>query len=325
MNKKIVARFFSFNLKVLLLVFFISQLVLFTSCNKRITNVEDVIPPDSSLVPSFGTSGTFELASWNIENFPYGDYRNPRTNWEQTVINVEKIIEDLDIDIFAVQEITDTVAFRMLLNRLEDYDGLYSDDQYSNGNYQKTAIIYKKSIITVSRKKMLYTNDSYSFPRPPLQVYVVARNNNRQFDFTLIVLHLKASSGSENEARRKSAVRKLKTYLDEQRSSNPDPDFIVAGDWNDRLEDPPDVNVFLPLLQDSLNYYFLTLPFAGSSTEYSYIKSYRSLIDHIMVTNSIRQTYPDIETKILKIDEYFTKFLEEVSDHRPVAFKIPAF
>jgi hypothetical protein len=35
--------------------------------------------------------------------------------------------------------------------------------------------------------------------------------------------------------------------------------------------------------------------------------------------------YPGIKAKILKVDETFTLYLSEVSDHRPVASKIPVF
>ena len=64
----------------------------------------------------------------------------------------------------------------------------------------------------------------------------------------------------------------------------------------------------------------------GGLTEYSYIAgSFKSLIDHIMITTSVDSAYPNIKTKILKVDETFTLYLSEVSDHRPVASKIPVF
>ncbi|OPX31978.1 hypothetical protein B1H10_08125, partial [candidate division KSB1 bacterium 4484_188] len=117
----------------------------------------------------------------------------------QTVRDVVEIIRDLDIDMITMVEVADTLKFRALLDSLPNYGGTYSPDVYGSGSYQKTAVFYKKDMIQVSQKKSLFAGDGYSFPRPPLQVRVIAQKNNKTFDFTLIVLHLKASGGSENE------------------------------------------------------------------------------------------------------------------------------
>ncbi|MEL6824478.1 MAG: hypothetical protein AAFP70_22185, partial [Calditrichota bacterium] len=74
------------------------------------------------------------------------------------------------------------------------------------------------------------------------------------------------------------------------------------------------------------DYTFLTEQFAGSATEFTFIGgSFRSLIDHIMITSSIDNMYSAHLTQILKIDEVFTNYEPEVSDHRPVAVRLPVF
>jgi len=226
-----------------------------------------------------------------------------------------------------MQEIADTNAFRELINSLNDYDGIYSDDVYSSGEYQKTAILYKKSLITLSQKASLFTDDSYSFPRPPLQAYITASSNQKTFDFTLIVVHLKASGGSENEARRRSACQKLKNYLDSKIAAGGDKDYIVAGDWNDILTDPPSENVFQVFLSDTLHYRFLTRELATDPlNNATYIgSSYRSVIDHILITSDVFPEYDAGTTEVIKVDRFFNKYVYEVSDHRPVGALFPVF
>lgn len=89
-----------------------------------------------------------------------------------------------------------------------------------------------------------------------------ANHNGRSFDFFLMVLHLKAGSDYADRLRRAGACRQLKHYIDSVLITGGSSNFIVAGDWNDRLDAPPDSNVLRPFLEDSLNYFFL--PYAGT-------------------------------------------------------------
>ena len=52
---------------------------------------------------SYGTDSTLEVMTWNLEWFP--------KNGLNTLDSVRKIIEALDVDIIACQEITDTTLF----------------------------------------------------------------------------------------------------------------------------------------------------------------------------------------------------------------------
>lgn len=295
-------------------------LALLWGCNKRINSPSDQKVADSLRIdlPRFGSDISFEAITWNIQNFPrLGD---------QTILDMVEIINDLDADLFALQEIEDTVSFRRLLSLLPGYNGLYSDDVYSGGEYQKTAVIYKTDMIHISGKQMLFVDDSYSFPRPPLRVYVQAFHREKWFDFTLIVLHLKASGGEENEARRRSACNKLKNYLDNEIAISSDKDFMVMGDWNDELNDPPADNVFQVFLNDPLNYIFLTQVLLNDPTQNAtYIGSFNSIIDQVLISKDVLDEYANGYTQVIKIDEFFSAYTYEVSDHRPVGVKFFVF
>lgn len=292
---------------------------LFFACNQRVTSPEDETVPDSTRIqlPVFGSEYSLDIVTWNIQNFP--------KLGNQTVTDVAEIIRDLDADIYGMQEIEDTLSFRQLINNLPEYDGIYSSDIYGGGEYQKTAVVYRKNLVVISDKEMLFTNDSYSFPRPPLKVYIRAGSPPQQFDFTLIVQHLKALEGEENEARRRSACEELKRYLDQQIVSNADKDFIVIGDWNDELDDPVADNVFQVFLNDPQNYWFLTEIFARNASNNNTYIGFPSVIDHILITGDLRNEYTGGTIQVLKIDQQFSAYVYEVSDHRPVGVRFPVF
>ncbi len=289
----------------------ISLLVI--SCGRREKRILNDVPLPS--VTPKGDDETLEIVTWNIETFPLAG--------ETTVGEVQRIIEDLDVDLFAVQEISDTVAFRQLLQGLPDYNGLYSKDNYRDW-YQKTGVIYKKNLITILNVGQIYTDDHYAFPRPPLVMTVVAQANGQRFDFRLLVLHLKAGPDSTDLKRRREAAKKLKAYLDSQIASSEEKDFVVAGDWNDQINDPPGENAFTVFIEDSLDYRFLTFPLAGDPHFASYPR-YSSLIDHILISKDAIDEYRGGTTTTLRLDDELPNYFQDISDHRPVMAKFPVF
>jgi len=278
----------------------------------KLTSTEPIEP---GIVQPQGLATTFEVTTWNIENFPLKS---------STVELVSKIIAALDIDLYAIQEIEDTTAFRDLLDRLPEYDGLFSWDEYYWGEYQKTGIIYKRSVVSVSQTRQLFEGDWDAFPRPPLETHVVAEQNGHRFDFVLIVMHLKAGNDGDDLDRRRQAAQKLKDYLDAQVAAYVENDYIVAGDWNDEIDDPPDANAFSVFLDDSLDYRFLTSSLAGKFSSASYPR-YVTLIDHILISQDVVAEYQGGQTKTLRLDDEVSNYLADISDHRPVMAVFPVF
>jgi endonuclease/exonuclease/phosphatase family metal-dependent hydrolase len=265
-------------------------------------------------IPSLGDDTTLEIVTWNIQNFP--------KNGDSTLMFLRTIIPRMDLDLYCIQEIEDTIAFLNLLAGLPNYQGFYSRDNYGSF-YQKTAVIYKSGIIEVSDvHQIFWENDS--FPRPPLVMTVTASSNGATFDFRLIVLHLKAGSSVSDWARRAGACRLLKTYIDSQLARGGEQDFVVAGDWNDELDKPEPQNVFLPFLADTINYQFLTQPLAGNEFYGSLVTS-GVLFDHILVTSDVLTEYTGGRTTTLRLDDELVGYLRLISDHRPVMATFPVF
>jgi len=279
-----------------------------------------VVHNNSDTLSAVGEENTLEITTWNIENFP--------KDGNTTINKVENIIRDLDVDIFAIQEIADTNAFRQVLMDLPGYNGLYSEDTYSDGSYQKTGIIYKKNIIEVASHCQLFCDwdDWYAFPRPPLLLGIKAEKDGNLFDFNLIIIHLKAGSGWEEIDRRRAAACSLKNYIDEKVAIEEEKDYIVAGDWNDEIDDTEQENSFNVFIADSTNYKFLTWPLAGKQYYASWPHyPYYSLIDHILISKDCFDEFDNGSIETLRLDDDIINYFQIISDHRPVMAKFPVF
>ncbi|MCK4360070.1 MAG: endonuclease/exonuclease/phosphatase family protein [Candidatus Cloacimonetes bacterium] len=300
------------DLKFLVIVCCILCLI---NCGKSnpITNDDD--DDDSLLV--FGEESTLEIVTWNIQEFP--------KEGQTTINKVEKIIKDSEVDIFAIQEITDTNSFNQMVANLSEYEGLYSEDTY-NGYYLKTGIIYKKDIVEIKSCSQLFWGDWYAFTRPPLLLEIKSEFNDNIFDFNLIIIHLKSGGWWEEIDRRRAAACSLKNYIDEKVSTEEEKDYIVAGDWNDEIDDPKDENSFNVFIADSTNYKFLTWPIAGNQYYASWPHyPYYSLIDHILISKDCFDEFGNGSIETLRLDDFIYNYFDTISDHRPVMAKFPVF
>lgn len=257
-----------------------------------------------------GTDSTFDVLTWNIENFP--------KNGSTTVSEVAGIVSALQVDAIAVQEIASVADFNALLSQLPGWSGILSSHEYSPGNYQKVGLLYDAQKVTVDSYQLLFGDNAYAFPRPPMEFFLSAAEGDYWFDLRLIVVHLKAFEGEENEARRRAAIESLKVYIDEEMQSGDELDFILLGDFNDHLEDPPEDNVFTVMLEDSENYTFLTEALAGIQGSYIGLNE-PNLIDHICITADALNEYGGSgSTQVLYLDDQNPDYEAMVSDHRPV-------
>jgi|GEM_PF-1221155 len=268
------------------------------------------ISPPVSGYQSVGTDSTIDMMTWNIKTFPVAG--------ATTLNEVKKIIQDLEVDLIAVQEIKNANDFNRLLALIPGWRGILSPHAYADGSYDKVGIIYNENKIAVAGHRLILTEDGYNLPRPPMEFTLTAHENQISFDFKLIVLHLKAFSDPVCEERRRQAMIQLKNYLDEQLMLSPEKDFIMLGDFNDELEDPPSSNVFLPLSQETRYYTFLTTPLAGLKGSYIFWST-PSLIDHILISGDARTEYGFAgKTDVLYLDQENSQYSRIVSDHRPV-------
>jgi hypothetical protein len=152
-----------------------------------------------SKITRYGSYNSFDLATWNIEHFP--------KDKRYTAYYLSRIIKAMDLDLIALQEIEDIDIFFTLIDSLEGYTGIVSRlPRYG----QKLALIYKDDFISMITPFQIFTDDNWHFPRPPLVTYVMVKNQHQiVYNFTLIVIHLKAFSDETSIRRRRGACQML--------------------------------------------------------------------------------------------------------------------
>ena len=287
------------NIKTILL------LLLFLSCSEK---SDLIFNPDNGLFNSSlnfkGTDKTLDIITWNIENYPKNDLTNTY---------ISQIIDSLDVDIIALQEIADNVSFNNLVNSLEGWSGYRSGG--SNSDYQELAyIINTNKVEILSNPYTILNSYQYEFSyREPL-VLECSYNNNH---LTIINIHYKCCDGSES--RRLAASNLLYDYINSNLNSEK---VIVLGDYNDLLNDSG-INIFESFLDDD-DYSFTDYNIAISSNEYWSFPDWPSHLDHILITNELFNNV--ISTNTIMIDHSLNGGLftydNYISDHRPVGIKL---
>ena len=265
---------------------------------------------------SFGDHHSFDLATWNIEWFP--------KNGQVTVEYVTEIINLLDLDILAIQEIDDVDMFNDMLSNLPTYSG-YLDSYWFAG----LGYIYNTETVEVNNFYEIYTTSEYwnSFPRSPM----VMDFNFRGQNYLIINNHFKCcgdgiidyDNNSDEEFRRYMAINLLKDFVDENLAGK---NVIILGDLNDDIAEQDPNNVFQDIIDDNEHYYFTDMSTAlGNSSDWSY-PSWPSHLDHILVTNELFNNPNNLEAIVIKVDQYLEggwyEYDQNISDHRPVALKI---
>ena len=287
------------NIKTILL------LLLFLSCSEK---SDLIFNPDNGLFNSSlnfkGTDETLDIITWNIENYPKNDLTNTY---------ISQIIDSLDVDIIALQEITDNVSFNELVNSLEGWSGYKSGG--SSSDYQELAyIINTNKVEILSGPYTILNSYEYEFAyREPLVLECIYNNNH----IVIINVHYKCCDGSES--RRLAASNLLYNYINSNLDSEK---VIVLGDFNDLLNDSG-INIFEPFLNDD-DYSFADYKIAISSNEYWSFPNWPSHLDHILITNELFSNVISTNTVLIdySINGGFSTYDYYISDHRPVGIRL---
>lgn len=266
--------------------------------------------PRTDLVSPVGSDETFELATWNIENYPKNS---------STPATVADLISSLDLDMVALQEVENVDAFNELVARLPGYEGLLSSHTYGNGNYQKVGYVFKSDLVELSGGALLFTQEGYDFPRPAFKVEVSVDNGSTSLAFTAIALHLKAGGSYQDRLRRENAVVILEEYLRSAVDGISNPDIAVLGDFNERLNSGSEV--FVPI-SGSTDRYRIRTQDNSNAGEFSFVPS-SALLDHIVTTRDFDAELAGALTIIPRLDDQLGGYVGSVSDHLPVILRVP--
>ncbi|MBN1948645.1 MAG: endonuclease/exonuclease/phosphatase family protein [Candidatus Cloacimonetes bacterium] len=274
------------------------------------SNILEVTVPPLLTGLFFGSDSTFEIMTWNIEHFPKNDLT--------TVSYAAEIIQTLDIDLIALQEIESYSYFNNLLAALPGWDGYRASSAAYSINL---AYLYKIDTINIGSIFEIYEDDWYAFPRSPL----VMEFTYNGVPFVSINNHLKAGGSNDDEIRRREASENLEQYIAQ---FYPYSNVIMLGDLNDEIQEPEADNVFWNFIQLPALYKFTDMAIAQGSYLYWSYPTYPSHIDHILITNELFDEFehPLSEVLTIRIDHYlsggWSEYNSNVSDHRPVALKL---
>ena len=177
----------------------------------------------------FGTPESLDIATWNIEWFP--------KNGTATIDRVKAIVQNLEIDLWAIQEIDDTTVFKGMIEDLDDYDYILMDGWFGGLVY-----VYNSNEIEVIDAFEIYTESPFwsPLPRSPLILHFSFNGE----PFYAINNHFKCcgngtinwSDDGDEEMRRREACVLINEYI---QNELPDDRVIVLGDLNDLIQEGP--------------------------------------------------------------------------------------
>ncbi len=291
--------------------------------------------PDSAYSQSItpvGSAETFDVATWNIEWFGSTGSGLGPSDVDQQRENVEKVIRESGIDLWALQEISDTRQFQELLDSLGGpWDGIRA----TVSGTQRIAFIYNTDVVQVrgSPKHILETFSTsnnqqlnYFAGRPPLQIELDVVLPDTTVRMTVITLHMKCCTEFLSHQRRTNASDKLKIHIDFTSLANKS--VIIAGDFNDELVNSIRAGSPSPyenFLGDPGNYLFTTMSLDQQNENtfcWNSACSSGSTIDHILITNELMPHYVEdsaarLESVISALSD-FPGYVNSTSDHLPV-------
>lgn len=290
--------------------------------------VEELAPVELAqavVVPSKGTSATFDIGAWNLEWF--GDTANGPTNEALQLSNARDVIAGADLDVWGMEEIVSAGQFSSLVSQLPGYAGLLANDPsvtngpayYSDfGNAeQKVALLYKTSVASVLGAAVILTQYNNDFAgRPPLEVRLRIAAGAGTEDIVVIVMHPKCCTDSTSYQRRVTAANALKAYLD---ATYPTQKVWVIGDFNDDVDTSISTgrtSPYQPFVTDTARYLVPTK--ALSDARISSTVSNSETIDHHVVSNEVAAAYVPGSAEVFRVDAYVPSYATTTSDHYPV-------
>ena len=265
----------------------------------------------------FGTEETLDVITWNIEWFP--------KNGATTTGYVKEILESLDADVYAIQEIDDTTVFKTMVDLMDDYEYVLMDGWFGGLVY-----VYNSQSIEVLEAYEIYTESQYwnPLPRSPLVMKFKFQNE----EVYIINNHYKCcgddyvdwNDDGDEEMRRVIASTLIEEYMSEVLEGER---VILLGDLNDLIDEVASTNVFAMFLEEPGKYRFADWDLAtGGVSGWSY-PSWPSHLDHILVTDEMFEELGGENTVVEAIDIAshmggWYQYEANVSDHRPVGMRL---
>ena len=167
-----------------------------------------------------------KIMQYNLLNYgnDFNDCTQTSNNIDHKNEQLEIIIDYVKPDIFCVNEMDASLTdVNYLMTNVLNINGVdyWAHASKSSSSYTMNMLYYNSDIFTLNSQENIYGN-----PRQ-LDVYNLTHNAS-SVQFKVIVGHLKASEGSDNEVKRADATQNLMNYLNNKGPGN----YLFMGDFN---------------------------------------------------------------------------------------------
>ena len=278
---------------------------------------------------------TLDVVSWNLEWF--GGSLGPADD-DRQMFYAAKVMDSLNADIYALQEIVDTARLGLLTRSLQNgpYDyavSLYASNSNNqlNGNWssgQKLAFIYRKALFSnvIARGFTQFSNQSdnsynWASGRFPflLESSVTVDGISKKVIF--LSIHAKAELGETSDYLRRKGASDL--MYDSLNAIYPTQHVLIAGDYNDDLDQtissrfPGSPTPYNAFMNDQFRYSPLSY-WNTMRGDNSYI-GYPNMVDHSIASNEMQADYVPFSCVVRKDVEALVPFYsQDLSDHYPI-------
>lgn len=285
----------------------------------------DSVPPD----------GVLETVTWNLLGFGTG-FTGP-SDWDLQTKNIVEVVDSLDADLYAFQEVADQDALDDIVQYMTGYSGFTASHVPRD---QKMAFVYNTNAIDSLEAgpiddadvREAYQNEwDYYWASGRTPLFFRFKYKNSDQEFYAVVIHGKANYGENSQEyaeayeRRQKAAEGLYHYLQDNK---PDANIILLGDYNDDVdksiyyieENNEDIYQETPydeFVEDKDNFDVITkkLSDAGESTSINY----EDIIDHITISNELVDEHIQNSTEVYENPQSFIdNYGNTTSDHLPV-------
>ncbi|GAA4503714.1 hypothetical protein GCM10023172_29040 [Hymenobacter ginsengisoli] len=293
---------------------------------------------------TYDVAKTLEVVNWNMEWFGSADATLGPTDKNLQYTNALTVLSALKADVYALEEVVDTVRLRTLTTQLSTASGFtyaykiseygsYADDK-NDADYagdQKLAFLYRTDIVKnpsfqgllrCSQAQACAAYTPWASGRFPylMRADVTLDGITKKVNFIAIHAKANATATSANDyARRKTGADLLKAELEK---TYPDDNTLIVGDYNDVLNGTiatgvtPAITSYSSFTQDA-NYLSITLPLAQAGLRST--ASYPTVIDNV-IANKGMAPYYIAGTAAIRTDvtAAITNYANTTSDHYPV-------
>ncbi len=264
-------------------------------------------------IPNENNWNGLEVMTWNVKQFPQSS---------NTISYLNEILTDILPDVVVFQEITDVESYNLLGNSIPAYTFILSN-YGSSGVGLELGLAFRNDCVELIDSGLLFSGDEYWFAwRLPFYANLQWQCGTASQVFQLINVHFKCCNDGFD--RRLVASEMIRDYIQEQ-LNNGESNIVVAGDFNDEINEPDSQNSLLPLVEASDLVFFTTTPIVDDDSQQSYPFNYNSFIDHILISSGLfDENNLSGEIQTLRLDDYLgsSAYQNHVSDHRPVLWKI---